>query len=50
MTKKKEQCCGSCSNLLCEGLLGKGILYRVQYEKPFLKGKFTFGNIEKAFK
>ena len=25
MTKKKKQCCGSCSNFLYEDLLGKGI-------------------------
>lgn len=30
--------------------VGKGILYRVQHEKPFLKGKFTFRDIEEAFK
>lgn len=30
--------------------VGKGILYRVQHEKPVLKGKFTFRDIEKAFK
>lgn len=43
MTKKKEQCCGSCSNFLYEDLLGKGILYRVQHEKPF-----TFREIKKS--
>lgn len=30
--------------------VGKGILYRVQHEKPVLKGKFTFRDIEKVFK
>lgn len=26
MNKKKEQCCGSCSNFLYEDILGKGNL------------------------
>ena len=32
MTKKKEQCCGSCSNFLYEDILGNGICAVTQKE------------------